>query len=216
MHPISPYITEELHAALHGQIEGASPDAGANAPYAPMIVETWPGGSFSTLERDIPLEEQFARLMDFVRTARNLRKTVGLADSKVIGEILFKTADEALIELIKESESDLAGLIKTERISTYIPDALPEGTINAVTPDNTTTVILGIDQSVDVASEIAKLEKDLENKRKYAETLKKKLNNPNFVDKAPQKVVDKETEKLRDAEKLMEDLEERLKKFQAL
>jgi len=209
MHPISPYITEELHAALHGRIEGKA--AGANAEYAPMIVEFWPGLYFRDLARDIEAEEKFAKLMDIVRAARNLRKSVGLADSREIGEILFSTDEDAMAELIREAELDVARLLRTVRIVRHREKAPPKRAIRSTIFDGSLAVFLPIGESIDLEGEIAKIEKELASKRKYSESLSRKLNDPNFVEKAPAKVIEKEHEKLGETEKLIVELEERLR-----
>jgi valyl-tRNA synthetase len=207
MHPISPYITEELHAALHRD-DGKSR---VNAPYAPIIVESWPGLYFRDLARDIEAEEKFAKLMDIVRAARNLRKSVGLPDSREIGEILFGTTDDGTAELIREVELDIARLLRTVRIVRHREKSPPKRAIRTTILDESLKLFLPIGESIDLDGEIAKIEKELASKRKYSESLSKKLNDPNFVEKAPAKVIEKEREKLVETEKLIAELDERLR-----
>ncbi|MFH1675800.1 MAG: valine--tRNA ligase, partial [bacterium] len=76
LHPISPYISEELHAALHGQGECEGGKGGADAEYVPLIVETWPIEMLKGRGRDADAENDFGLIMEFVRSARNLRKSL--------------------------------------------------------------------------------------------------------------------------------------------
>ncbi len=206
MHPISPYITEELHAAIHV-------DGPVNAEYVPLIVESWPGQIFKGIERDTEIEKSFDTLMEFVRSARNLRKSVGLADSKKVPEIMIYTADAGLSELLTGTEQDLCGLIKAGRIVHLDAGIAPENSISSEIPSGGITVYLPIGESIDLTKEIERLEKEIEKKSQYAKSVSKKLNNPGFVDNAPAKVMEKEREKLDEANQLIGELESRLSMF---
>ena len=214
MHPISPYITEELHASLHGKGESV---ACTNADYAPMIVESWPGEFFKSKETEPEIESGFAKIQEFIRTARNLRKTVGLADSKKIPEIRFSTGDDSIDdsirELLLENAQDIAGLLKTERIIFQADSGSTVNTIDSSILADSLHIHLPIDGSFNLDKEIEKLQKEVDKKRKYMEGISKKLNDPNFSDKAPAKVIEKEREKLADTEKTVTELEARLKLF---
>ena len=63
LHPISPYITEELHTALYNQMQLSN--------YAPLIVETWPGLMLSGFMRNEKAEHGFRKFTDVVRAVRN-------------------------------------------------------------------------------------------------------------------------------------------------
>ncbi|MCX6647267.1 MAG: hypothetical protein NTY09_13055, partial [bacterium] len=206
----SPYITEELHAALHGQGE-SSPCV--KYDYAPLIVESWPGEFFKSRENEPEIESGFSKIREFIRVARNLRKTVGLADSKKIREISFSTGDKSLKNLIMENEQDIASLLKAERIKFIAVSKSVANAIGSSMLDDTVKIYLPIDESFELGDEIAKLQKEVDKKRKYMESISKKLNDPNFSDQAPAKVIEKEREKLSETEKAVMELEARLKLF---
>jgi valyl-tRNA synthetase len=210
LHPISPYISEELHAALHGLDKN---DAGTD--YAPLIVESWPIPMLTGLDRDAEAEDSFALLQDFVRTARNLRKSVGLPDSRKVPEILYRTSDDSVHRTIHATESDISKLLKSERLKRHLREDSPEDAIGTTIMDGDLGVFLPLDESIDIKGQIARLETDLAKKRNYAESLTKKLNNEDFIDKAPAKVLEKEREKLSETESLIEELEDRLKLFKS-
>jgi valyl-tRNA synthetase len=212
LHPISPYITEELHGALHGQGESVG---GADSHYVPLIVESWPVRALVRGPRDIEAEESFEKLMEFVRAARNLRKSVGLADSRGIPAIVYTTKDESLAELVHQAETDIAGLIRAERLVRHTGKRLPDRAVGSSILNGSVQVFLPLDESIDLEREIERIEKDLAKKRRYAASVSKKLNNADFVDKAPSKVLDKEREKLAETEKLIAELEDRLQVFRA-
>jgi valyl-tRNA synthetase len=74
-------------------------------------------------------------------------------------------------------------------------------------------VFLPLDESIDIKKEVERLESDLKKKMQYLDSLSKKLNNPDFIEKAPPKVLEKEREKHDETGKLIEDLQERLRVF---
>jgi valyl-tRNA synthetase len=63
---------------------------------------------------------------------------------------------------------------------------------------------------------LARLEKELGKLRSEVERVEKKLSNPNFVDKAPEAVVQKEQNKLAEAKSAMVKLEEQAERIRSL
>jgi valyl-tRNA synthetase len=206
MHPISPYITEELHGALNGLDKGKESD-----DYAPLIVESWPAPEFGSYPRNQDIEDNFSRLQEFVRAARNLRKTVGLADSKIVDSILYSAESD---DFLTSNEPDICGLIRCSSLSKYTDSGSPSSSIGSSILNGEIKLWLQLDESIDLAKEIEKIGKELEKKRAYSDSLSKKLSNPGFTDKAPAKVIQKEQEKLDENMKLIEELEARLNVFE--
>ena len=69
---------------------------------------------------------------------------------------------------------------------------------------------------IDKQAEQARLEKELGKKRSDLEKTITKLKNPNFVDKAPAAVVEKEQEKAENLKMAIVQLEQQLTKIEAL
>ncbi|MFH1676359.1 MAG: hypothetical protein ABIC40_04965, partial [bacterium] len=112
-------------------------------------------------------------------------------------------------------ESDISKLLKTERIVPCLPDMAPKKAMSSEISDGKLKIHLPIGESVDIKSEIEKIQKELDSKQSYASSLTAKLSNPAFTEKAPAKVIQKEGEKLAETEKLIKDLEDRLKLFES-
>ena len=68
---------------------------------------------------------------------------------------------------------------------------------------------------VDVKEEIAKLQSELQYTEGFMQSVKKKLSNERFVQNAPAQVVEKERQKLEDAEVKAEVLKAQIEKFKA-
>jgi valyl-tRNA synthetase len=144
-----------------------------------------------------------------------LRKSVGLPDSKLIPSIVYQTANPDLVHLIREAETDLARLVKASRIIHHTNGKMAQATISADLFDSDFSVFLPLDEAIDLKKEVERLDADLKKKIQYRESLSKKLNNPDFAEKAPSKVLEKEREKLSETEKLIEETEERLRVFKS-
>ena len=59
---------------------------------------------------------------------------------------------------------------------------------------------------IDKEAELARLDKEIERKQKDREKTEKKIGNPNFVEKAPEEVVQKERDKLKELDSALEKL----------
>jgi len=83
-----------------------------------------------------------------------------------------------------------------------------DGAISFIVKNNEFYVPLG--NLVDTEEELKKLEVDLEYSKKFLTSVNKKLSNKKFVENAPEKVVNIELKKQKDAEQKIKTLEERI------
>jgi valyl-tRNA synthetase len=69
---------------------------------------------------------------------------------------------------------------------------------------------------IDKEAELARLEKEIQKINNDLPRIEGKLNNPAFVDKAPQEVIDKEKAKMAELRSMLNNLEQQQLKIQAL
>ncbi|MDO9142015.1 MAG: valine--tRNA ligase, partial [Methylobacter sp.] len=69
---------------------------------------------------------------------------------------------------------------------------------------------------IDKEAELARLDKEIQKINNDLPRVEGKLNNPTFVDKAPQEVIDKEKAKLVDLQSMLKNLEQQQRKIQSL
>jgi len=69
---------------------------------------------------------------------------------------------------------------------------------------------------IDTSAELARLDKEIDRKKKDKSRIEGKLGNPSFVDKAPDAVVQKEKDKLADTSSALERLLEQRTKIASL
>ena len=192
LHPFMPFITEEIWQTLPH--EGES-----------IMISEWP---VYKDEYDFSVEEQeMDRIMEAVRAVRNRRAEMNVPPSKK-AKYYIATAHKDTFEKAGIFMQRLASCSEAEIGDSFeIDDA-----VCIVTTDAKIYIPLG--ELVDFEKEIARLNKEKEKVLKDLEFIDKKLNNENFVAKAPKAVVDGQREaaqKLRDKIAM---IDESIEKFQ--
>ena len=192
LHPFMPFITEEIWQTLPH--EGES-----------IMISEWP---VYKDEYDFSVEEQeMDRIMEAVRAIRNRRAEMNVPPSKK-AKYYIATAHKDTFEKAGIFMQRLASCSEAEIGDSFeIDDA-----VCIVTTDAKIYIPLG--ELVDFEKEIARLNKEKEKVLKDLEFIDKKLNNENFVAKAPKAVVDGQREaaqKLRDKIAM---IDESIEKFQ--
>ena len=179
LHPFMPFITEEIWQTLPH--EGES-----------IMISDWP---VYKEEFDFRVEEQeMDRIMEAVRAIRNRRAEMNVPPSKK-AKYFIATAYKDTFEKAGIFMQRLASCSEAEIGDSFEID----GAVCIVTADAKIYIPLG--ELVDFDQEIARLNKEKEKVLKDLEFIDKKLNNENFVAKAPKAVVDGQREaaqKLRD------------------
>ena len=192
LHPFMPFITEEIWQTL--------PHDGES-----IMISEWP---VYKDEYDFSVEEQeMDRIMEAVRAIRNRRAEMNVPPSKK-AKYYIATAHKDTFEKAGIFMQRLASCSEAEIGDSFeIDDA-----VCIVTTDAKIYIPLG--EIVDFEKEIARLNKEKEKVLKDLEFIDKKLNNENFVAKAPKAVVDGQREaaqKLRDKIAM---IDESIEKFQ--
>ena len=168
LHPFMPYITEEIWQTLPHDGEA-------------LIVAKWPEYDEALF---FPQEaKNLENVMALIRAIRTRRNEMNVPPSKK-AHIYIDTAHPAPYEEASEFIARLAYGSKVE-IGTGFD---VQGAVTAVTDD--AKALLPMDDLVDKAAEIARLNKELANAQKQLDTVKAKLANEKFTSKAPQNVID--------------------------
>ena len=183
LHPFMPFITETIWQALPH--EGPS-----------VMVSSWP-------EYDEKLnfsveEAQMESLMDAVRAIRNRRAEMNVPPSKK-AKVLILTEKKDTFSAGAGFFPKLAYASEIELIDAVPADASRMASV--VTGD--AQIYMPMGDLIDFEAERARLGKEKSKVEADIDFVMKKLNNPKFVDKAPEKVVAAEREK---ADKLREHL----------
>ncbi|MFH1514135.1 MAG: valine--tRNA ligase [bacterium] len=206
LHPAMPFITEEIWHEFPGE-------------YKPLIVGNWP----KVMEKCIDEKAQvkFEKIKAVVSAIRSLRKDIGLKDSVEV-RISVRATDDNLHTLLISQNTMIRDLTKLQSLE-MLPESSddPENSVSLELDDGTddkpsTIVFLLIDDPLVLETQIQRLEKEEAKIGKYVESLKGKLENPSFVDKAPANVIDAEKAKLAKSEGELNFVRERLQKMRGL
>jgi len=187
LHPLMPFITEEIWHHLPGS-EGD------------LIVAPWPVAA--DLRRDPEAEEAMRLLMDTVVTIRNLRSEMNVSPAREAAVSI--RADENAAPLYREAASYLAALARVSDLAIDHDLVKPKHAAHDVV--GTSEVFLHLEGLIDLELEARRLEREREKTEKLVVSARKKLENPDFLDKARPEVVEKEREKLEQLEQALEKL----------
>ena len=182
LHPFMPYISEEIYCSIS-----------ANSNTASLMVCDWPA-----YDKSLEATEDVARmelLMELIKGIRNIRADMSVPPSKKVNAV-FVTADSDIADTLANGRTFIERLAYLSWFTVSDnKNAIPGNAVVVVAPG--IEAFIPLDELVDVEQELLRLEKEketLENEVKRAEN---KLNNPGFVAKAPQKVIEDENEKLK-------------------
>ncbi|HNW05208.1 MAG TPA: valine--tRNA ligase [Oscillospiraceae bacterium] len=174
LHPFMPYITEEIWQALPH--EGAS-----------IMVSAWP---VWREELDFRAEAgDFTKVMEAIKAVRNRRSEMNVPPSKK-ASLFIETAFPEVFERGAPFFTRLASAAETGIVSGF--DA--QGSVLIVT--DSAKIYIPMAELVDVAAELARLRKELAQCEGDAAGIAARLENPGFTEKAPERVVAGERDKL--------------------
>jgi valyl-tRNA synthetase len=184
LHPVAPFITEELWAAL---AEFGPPREGL------LIEEAWPDLSAALI--DPVAEAEIGWLIDLVSDIRSIRSEMNVPPSAKPPLALIGVGEATRARVARHRPSLLA-LGRLEGVS--FADAPPAGATSF--PAGDATAALSIAAFIDVAAERARLQKALAAAEGEIERVDRKLGNADFMAKAPESVVAENREKRSEAE----------------
>ena len=194
LHPFMPFITEEIFQALPGQ-------AGSAHEGEFLMTSQWPE---YRAELSFPAEEAaMEAVMDTIKAIRARRAEMNVPPSKK-AEALLVTATP---DIYAQGLHFIQRLAYASRVT--FADAAPADTAGQVTVvTHNATVYLPLSELVDVAEELARIEKEIEKARNGLRIVEQKLSNEKFVSRAPEAVVNVEREKAAKFQELIAKLEE--------
>ncbi|MEJ1437985.1 MAG: valine--tRNA ligase [Candidatus Sedimenticola sp. (ex Thyasira tokunagai)] len=201
-HPIMPFITEEIW-------QKAAPLAGIEAET--LMLRPFPVADQSKMDRDAEAEMEWVKL--FILGIRRIKGEMNIAPSKPLGVLLQNASDldRAWLESNRHYLDFLARLESATLLESGVE--APESATALVGEMKVLIPMAGL---IDKAAELARLEKEIGKITSDMERISKKLENPNFVGKAPAAVVQKEKDKLADQQSALDNLQEQLEKIQKL
>lgn len=177
LHPFMPFVTEHIWQNLPH--EGES-----------IVTSAWP-----TVDQSLVFEESkdvMEQLVEIIKAVRQSRLEVNTPLSKEI-PIKIQAKNETIQQLLKANQHYLERFCNPSTLEIETQIDIPDKAMTTVVAAG--EVILPIEGLIDMDKELERLEKDLQKWQKELDRVNKKLSNDNFVNKAPEHVINEEKEK---------------------
>jgi len=192
LHPIMPFVTEEIYTKLYNI------DESIMISEFPQFNNKW---NFSAEENNVE------KIKEIIVGIRNLRANLNVHPSKK-SELIFVT--KTAKELIEKSEGFLKKLGFSEKITVQEDKTGIAQNAMSVLTDGI-EVYIPFEELVDIKEERKRLEEEKKKVLSEIERATKMLSNPGFINKAPESKINEEKAKLVKYEEMLKKIDERLK-----
>lgn len=198
LHPVMPFITEELWQHL------------ADRKGQTLIRASFPTVDEKWINR--ATEEEMLFIQDVINAVRNIRGENNIAPSKEIAiQVRFGNSVDGTI--FESYGSYLKKLARINSIEILPQGVKPKLASSAVVKGS--EIFVSLEGLVDLQAEQNRLEKEINRLKQAVEDIERKLGNAQFVERAPKGVVEKEKEKLASFKANIEKLETSLEQFKS-
>lgn len=194
LHPIMPFITEEIYTKLYNNDES-------------IMISSWP--KYSEEFNFVNEEKQIEKIKQIIIGIRNIRTNMNVHPAKKSTLIFVTENDE---EMIIDSQEFIKKLGFADKIIVQgNKNNIPQNAMSVLSEE--LEVYLPFDELVDIEEEKKRLQGEKQKLEAEVERASKMLSNPGFVNKAPENKIKEEKEKLERYKQMLENVEERLSKL---
>lgn len=197
LHPFMPFLTEEIWQRMRDRAQDEA-----------IIVAEWPEADESRIdEKDISL---FSTIQSMISSIRNIRAEFNVPQRADI-DLLIKAKDADLAEKLRQNEWIFRKLqdVGSFEVSTDLEQ--PEASASAVVQGS--EIFVPLEGLIDLNKERERIEKEIDRLEGFLKSVNGKLNNEQFVENAPEDVVQRERDKKEDTETNLEKLRGILKEL---
>jgi valyl-tRNA synthetase len=179
LHPFMPFITECIWKVLPGNDN------------APLMISAWPKPLKLVLSREVT--DQVMEKYELVRAGRNLRAEYNVAPGRKV-RFGIKPSGEGERDFLMGEWKNISDMLRASEVTVDLNFAPSRLSPSAITPLG--TIYLCLEGEIDVEEEAARWQKQYQKVNAELDRTKRKLENRDFLDKAPAEVVEKERERL--------------------
>jgi valyl-tRNA synthetase len=190
-----PFITEEIWQKL--------PHKGES-----IMVSPWPQYKEEYENKDA--ENNMEKIMSIIKAIRNIKSDMNIPYNKKI-DLYLNIHEQDKLKLIEANTDYIKTMIKTKSLEVGKGIKKPEYSATAVLEG--IEIFIPLKGIINISEEIARLEKKLNKINNELNVIFKKINNEDFLSRAPKDIVKKERVKADDLRGIKERLENNLKSF---
>lgn len=216
IHPIAPFITEELFQIMKERLKGIELTPNADpytqecvqalqsaaclvAPYPQILRET---------DQNPAVEAAFALMEQVVYTIRNIRGEMKLPPGAATDVYIIGQPEDRDWKVIQDNTQLISALVRTQKI--VVETAEPTLGFVCTGVCRSLKIILPLPEEL-LKQELIRLEKEKEKLTVSLEKLRTQLGNPEFVGKAPAQLIEKQRQQLAHGEKELEEITKKIK-----
>ncbi|MFU2134180.1 valine--tRNA ligase [Gallibacterium anatis] len=181
-HPIIPFITEEIWQKLKGLV---------NIDADTIMLQPFPQFDANLVDEQAINEINWIK--ELIVNVRNIRSEMNIAPSKAL-DVLLRHLTEEEINCLNNNLSLIKTMAKLESINILSSDE--EAPLAVTKLLGNAELLIPMAGFIDKQAELARLTKELNKLQQEVQRIENKLNNENFVAKAPEAVIAKEREKM--------------------
>ena len=177
LHPLMPFITEELHEQLGSQ------------PGARLITAAWPAPGDELVNPEA--RDEINWVVRVIAELRSVRAEMNVPPKAEL-PVEMRGADDGTLKRLERNHGLIERLaqVSFERRGFAAP---PKGSVQVLIDE--ATFLLQLGGAIDVEKERLRLERELQKLESEIKKLESKLSNPDFVAKAPEEVVEEQRER---------------------
>lgn len=203
LHPIMPFITEELYHQM-----------GFVGAEETIMYAAWPTPFTDEEKNRMQLDEQIVNQVvnkfELIRAIRNVRSQYQIAPSTRI-DVRIVASGEAEKEFLRSDLVSLKHLAFAKDVT--IAEENSDQGLSGAAVATIGTAYVSLEGLIDLGKELARLEKQEAEVLKGIASIEGKLNNPSFVERAPAKVVQVERDRLVELKEKLVRINEQKKVF---
>jgi valyl-tRNA synthetase len=205
LHPMMPFITEELWQRLPGRGTLGEKES------TTIMVSKYP--DYNNSYRNEEVEERMATVLEIVKACRSLRASYRILP-KTLTHFFIKITERE--EVAKDQSDDIMTLGCGSCVDINVPDEEIPDSVGTMIVNDSITVLVDMKGIVDFKTEIGRLNKNLKKAKGPLEQLEMKLAADGYNENVPDDLKQANEEKLEGLKKQVSDIEEAIANFEKL
>lgn len=191
LHPFMPFITDELYSLTQSEHEKS------------ITVAEFPEAEMRFVSDRI--ESEMDLVQEVVTSIRAVRKEANVPPNAAV-DVVVKPKDEQTLEILSGNQLYIRRLAKVESFSIGFDLDKPDASASTVVRG--TEIFVSLEGLVNIEAERGRLEKEIARVKGVVSEIEAKLNNEQFIKRAPAQVIDKEKMKIESMKLNLSKLEE--------